>query len=96
MLTVKTGVRPWSLVIAAAVANVAAEYDVTLTITAGEDGEHMLGSKHYTGEALDVRRRNLSDQTLRQVVSRLAVRLGPDYDIVLEADHIHIERDPAQ
>ena len=94
MLKVKNGVSPKNLVIAAAAANVAHVMDVTVYITSGTDGKHMTGSKHYTGEALDLRISNLTKPQIHEVVSRLKTRLGLDYDVILESDHIHIEHDP--
>ena len=93
MLKVKNGVSPKNLVIAAAAANVAHVMDVTVYITSGTDGKHMTGSKHYTGEALDLRISNLTKPQIHEVVSRLKIRLGKDFDIVLEKDHIHLEYD---
>lgn len=93
MLKVKTNVTPKNLVIAAAVANVAEVMGLTLVITSGTDGVHMPKSKHYTGEALDIRISNLGN-SVGAVVQSLRDRLGHGYDIVLEKDHIHIESDP--
>jgi hypothetical protein len=94
MLKVKSGVTPRNLVIAAAVANTAQILGLELTITSGTDGKHKRGSKHYSGEALDVRTRNLTKANVKRVVDMLAARLGRGYDVVLETDHIHVEYDP--
>ncbi len=96
MLKVKTGVMPKNLVIAAAAINAAlilgAPSDVW--ITSGTDGTHMKGSKHYEGNALDLRRKNMTPDVLAQYLLVLKERLGRDYDVVLERDHIHVEYDP--
>ena len=93
-LYIKYGVQPSNLIIAAALANIAAELDLTLLITSGTDGQHMAGSKHYTGEALDLRISNLTESDLNRVLIGLQHHLGAGYDIVREADHIHVEHDP--
>jgi hypothetical protein len=67
-------------------------HDRVLTVTSLMDGKHMEGSKHYTGHAADLRTRNLISP--RVVADELAHALGPDYDVVLEKDHIHMEYDP--
>jgi conjugal transfer mating pair stabilization protein TraG len=90
MLKVKDGVTPKNLVIAAACANAGGEREIV--ITSGTDGQHMKGSKHPLGDALDIRRSNLTDPEL--FMSRVQARLGPDYQLVLERTHIHIEYDP--
>lgn len=75
------------------------------TITSGLEGEHMPGSLHYVGRAIDVRRADrvvLPDGNVRfpdaELARRqrdiIAARLGPDFDVVLEATHVHIEYDP--
>lgn len=93
MLKVKPGVTPKMLVIAAAAANTAEKGNFEVVITSGTDGEHMKGSKHYTGDALDIRISNLSLSNLKALMTGLATRLGDNYDIILEKDHLHIEYD---
>lgn len=93
MLKVKNGVTPKNLIIAAAIANVAESLDLDLVITSGTDGKHMVGSKHYTSEALDLRTSNIKNE-LQEVMNVLSARLGPDYQVIKESDHVHIEYDP--
>lgn len=94
MLKVKDDVRPRNIVIAAAVANVSAEMETTLVVTAGIDGTHMEGSKHYSGEALDIRKFTLQSDQRKDFLVRIRKHLGPSYDVVEEPDHFHIEYDP--
>ena len=65
------------------------EYSTELVITSGKDGHHMEGSLHYQGKAVDLRIWNIWDS----LIARLRKELGPDFDVVLEKDHIHIELD---
>jgi len=61
-----------------------------LIITSTWEGVHSEGSLHYADLAVDIRRHkngNLVRDTLQY-------KLGMDYDVVLESDHIHIEYDP--
>lgn len=69
--------------------------DDTVWITSAADGKHMPGSKHYIDRALDVRTRNIigGHAVARQWVEVLSKELGPNYDIILESDHLHIEHD---
>lgn len=64
------------------------------TITSGLDGKHMRGSKHYTGDAFDVRTNNVPTEKLAPLKSLIAERLTSDFDVILESDHFHIEFDP--
>lgn len=65
-----------------------------LVVTSLTDGEHITNSKHYTGEALDVRLPEKADP--EDVGLTLQHFLGPDFDVVIEPDHIHVEFDPKQ
>jgi len=63
---------------------------VELVITSTYEGNHSEGSLHYANLAVDIQRGPygsiLSDE--------LRDKLGMDYDVILEADHVHIEYDP--
>lgn len=63
-------------------------------ITSANDGEHMHGSKHYTGEAIDLRIIDISMNEARDLALGLKKALGDDWDVILEKDHIHVEYDP--
>jgi hypothetical protein len=98
MVSIKAGVRLDKLqpqmVVALVVAHeVYRELGVPCTVTSGNDGEHMAGSLHYTGMALDFRTRDLLPADKKVAVDRLRWRLGGDFDVVLEVDHVHIEFD---
>lgn len=63
-----------------------------LVVTSARDGQHREGSKHYAGKAVDLRVWGLSNPSV--VASDIQEALGPDYDVIFETDHIHIEYDP--
>lgn len=70
-------------------------------VTSGRDGQHMSGSRHYSGNALDFRGNNISIAQGRQMATMVGRRLGPDYDVVFETfphdpsrNHLHTEYDP--
>jgi len=65
-----------------------------LVITAVSDGKHSAGSKHYIGHAVDLRSRNFSEAGKEKALALLKECLGPDFDVLDEGDHIHIEFDP--
>jgi hypothetical protein len=73
------------------------ERGVPCVITAGCDGKHMKASKHYVGDALDLRlpsRYSNYEDLDHKVVAELKEALGKQFDVVLEGDHIHVEFDP--
>ena len=66
---------------------------LNLWITSIADGKHMEKSKHFDlplANAFDIRIWNL----LKAIGRIISKRLGPDYDVVFEGDHFHIEYDP--
>lgn len=69
-------------------------------ITSVMDGRHMEGSKHYEGNAFDLRTwadsygTQLSRSEKAYLAHRLEEVLGCDWDVVIESTHIHCEYDP--
>lgn len=93
--TVKPGVvLPPVLQLAWVVAEAYAEHGFQCVITSGTDGKHGVNSLHYKGLALDFRTRHLPPGVAGKIAARCRERLGNDYDIVVEGDHIHGEYDP--
>ena len=67
---------------------------VTPVITAGRDGDHRANSKHYTGEAIDLRTSNLKQKQIDIIENALQTAIGSSYDVLCEDNHIHVEYDP--
>lgn len=63
-------------------------------ITAGTDGQHMTGSLHYRGRALDLRTHDIAPAKRLELRDALSRGLGPGWDVVLESTHLHVEYDP--
>ena len=61
-----------------------------LVITSAYEGNHSESSLHYCNEAVDIR----SWEKAGKVRDEIKRKLGRDYDVVVEPDHIHIEYDP--
>lgn len=83
-IKLRNGTTPDSLTLLAALANAYADLQVLemdglpkdLLITAGRNGKHMPGSRHYTDQALDVRSKTFADREdklrfLQRVIDRL-------------------------
>lgn len=62
-----------------------------LTITSTYEGNHGEGSLHYADQAYDI---ELPQQDPIGRCADMKEELGPDFDVVGESDHIHIEYDP--
>jgi hypothetical protein len=89
-----TGMRPEILLAAVAAERVYEEAGHDFVITACLDGKHMTGSYHFAGAAIDVRTRDLQPADVQKIIARIKSCLGDDFDVLLEADHIHIEFQP--
>lgn len=68
----------------------------SLVVTSISDGKHKPNSKHYEGYAADFRIWGISPAKLQKIAADIQARLGKDYDVVVEATHIHIEYDPKE
>lgn len=72
-----------------------------MTVTSGHegapgDGVHRKDSLHYKGRAIDLRVRDVRVEDVKaRFVPAARLLLGPDFDVIFEGDHVHIEYDPA-
>ena len=65
-----------------------------IVVTSVLDGKHKSGSKHYVGEAFDIRVWIYTAEQLKDLLPSIQRSLGKNYDVINENDHIHIEYDP--
>ena len=103
MLILKTGVtgycetgcvRPQIWDAMAIAEKVFKDFGYDCIVTSLCDGKHSRNSKHYEGNAMDLRTRHLKDGEAERITELLANRLGVKYDVILEGNHIHAEFDP--
>jgi hypothetical protein len=66
-------------------------YDEEITLTSLTDGEHSTRSYHPMGYAIDLRLPVFADA--KGLCTQLDIALGPEFDVFLEIDHIHVEFD---
>lgn len=64
------------------------------TITSAIDGVHGKKSLHPKGAAFDFRTNDWPKGKEEQITTEIRKALGPQYDVVLEIDHLHVEWDP--
>lgn len=64
-------------------------YDLHITST--YEGNHSAGSLHYSNDAFDIGR---APENNHQIMLEIRRELGPDFDVVEETNHNHIEHDP--
>jgi len=65
----------------------------TLRLTCGTEGKHQRASLHYAGQAVDLGLPP-SGTDLPAFIVELRLALGEEFDVLLEADHIHLEWQP--
>lgn len=99
--TINTAGITGGLQVALMVANdVYNENGVPMVVTSLNDGKHARTSLHYSGNAVDLRTKNieqLADKTF--IFNEIRGRLNIDYDVLLEnvgepGEHLHIEFQP--
>lgn len=93
------GLSPQMVLAAMVVDDLYKKRGLECVITSGNDSKHMLGSLHYSGNALDFRT-HYQELNHLEIDLRDEIRecLGPDFDVVLEGvgtpgEHIHLEYD---
>lgn len=89
-----TGLQPELIIGLIVCKSVYDKFGFELVITSGLEGNHSRKSLHYTGQAVDLRTRSMSKSTQERVIYEIRKRLTEDFDVVLEATHIHIEYQP--
>jgi len=88
------GLKPEILVAVVVASEVYNEFGCQCTVTSALDGTHGKVSLHLKGLAVDLRTRVIGKYLVERIVETLKERLGKQYDVVLEKDHIHMEFDP--
>ena len=63
-------------------------------ITEKDGGQHMVGSLHYTGHAIDFRSWVVPVEKRPALLAQLKRGLGKDWDVIEERDHFHAEYQP--
>jgi len=88
------GLKPEMVMASNIVGSVYQNFNKELVITSGTEGSHSLRSAHYRGEAIDTRIYYFAEDILEDVERALKTALGPDFIVLLEDTHFHIEWRP--
>ena len=99
MIRIKEGVRalglaPETLLAIAVAEGVYATAGAERVVTSLTDGPHSDMSLHHCGRAVDVRTNHIDRGVANRLAQQIRERLGRDFGVVLERDHLHIEFDP--
>jgi hypothetical protein len=89
-----TGIRPEILFAVMAAERAYNRAGHELVVTSCVDSKHGRGSLHYSGAAVDLRTRDVPSDAMQGIVTEIRESLGPDFDVILESDHLHAEYHP--
>ena len=85
------GIKPEMIIATLLIEPVLNDYGQELVITEGTGGKHSATSRHYSGNALDVRIWKLSeDGTVDECADKLRTALGAEYRVIVHDTHLHI------
>ncbi len=87
------GMQPEALIGIDKCLDVFHENSLPMTLTSCRDGVHKKHSHHGKGLAWDIRIWDIRD-CIDLYCETMSERLGPDYQVFNESDHIHAEYDP--
>ncbi len=87
------GLKPEMLLGVIIIQSIFQQWKKEFVLTSVTDGTHKEGSKHYEGQAVDIRIWDFTSEELESFAKDLRDALGDDFDIVIEKDHIHAEYD---
>jgi len=88
------GMRPEVLLAIVVADQVYTSLGYNCVVTSVTDSKHKPGSLHGIGFAVDLRTKHVPVEQHQAIVSEMSARLGPQFDVVLETDHVHCEYDP--
>lgn len=88
------GVRPEIVIGMMVAAAIWKDLGHRLVITSVKDGEHSETSLHNSGNAFDCRTKYFTQEETEVAAERLRRQLGPDFDVIIEKTHIHVEYQP--
>lgn len=66
-------------------------YGKNITVTSTTEGVHREASLHPCGYAVDIRSWSFTTKQMVDIYAYMSNNLGPDYDVIMEKDHLHIE-----
>lgn len=75
-------------------ASIMARHSYDFVLTSVGDGKHKVGSLHYKGRAFDFRTNKIHESMRARIFTDIREALGPEFDVLLEKDHGHVEWDP--
>jgi conjugal transfer mating pair stabilization protein TraG len=92
-----TDLHPAMILAAIRASMIFESFGVPAVVTSGNDSQHMEGSLHFAGRALDFRTKHMSGGgSAFSVRDQLRVALGPTFTVLLEDfgqanEHLHVQ-----
>jgi uncharacterized protein YcbK (DUF882 family) len=88
------GAKPEIAIACLVVYSVYRDFGYDCVLTSANDGQHGFGSLHYAGLAVDFRTHHVQANDIEPLADTIREALGPQFDVVLEDTHIHVEFQP--
>ena len=88
-----SGLKPEILIGIMIIEQIFINYQVSMVITSITDGKHKINSKHYSGQAVDIRSRHIEKSKQQLILISLQSALTSEFTCILESDHYHIQYD---
>lgn len=85
------GMRPEILLAVTIAESVLPKFGQEVVITSTSDSKHSRNSRHYIGCGVDLRSREVPENSRNDAVAELADRLGPEFYVAFEVNHFHIQ-----
>ena len=89
-----SGLKPQLVLALIVVDQVMKEQGQQAVITSLNDARHSRTSRHYDGAAVDLRSRFFSHPEKILALCKEALGNNPDYDMIFEGNHFHLEYQP--
>lgn len=98
-MSIKHGVvldqlTPQAVLAMSVTASILSKHSYDFVVTSCGDGKHMAGSLHYSGRAFDFRTNKIHESMRSRIFTDIREALGPEFDVVMEKTHGHVEWDP--
>lgn len=93
------GVQPEILLALIIIQPIFMKENCNLVLTEVTGGKHKHESKHYIGQAVDIRSKNINPISKEIILDNCKIALGENFDFILEGkgtenEHYHLEYDP--
>ena len=85
------GLQPQMVLAYGIIEPILRKYNQPAVITSGSDGHHSNRSRHYSGQGLDFRTRDMEVSNRSKATAEIKEALGEEFYVAFEINHIHVQ-----